>query len=278
MAILAALLGISALLIDRKLLFGLGLSDSVVISFAYCMFAVVIGVVSRWQADRAREAEQARRQSERDAIARTLHDRISNDLAYAIMRIDHDGMTKPHELRSILTQALADTHRVIDALDNASDDSDATPAPASHVQFADAIIDCIDEQEARLHALGFNGQTMIAALPQSLSSEQVELIVGLLNEMYTNIAKHGDATHGYVMSIGHDNSNVIITAADTPLQAVQHRTATDQLGIGSGLNRYRNMGIDIQICNDHADQWSMTARIPTATAVAKEKSESPLIA
>lgn len=90
MAALAAVLGVSALLIDQKVLFGLGPSDSVVVSFAYCMFAVVIGVVSRWQADRARQTEQRRRQTERDAIARALHDRISNDLAYAIMRIDRD--------------------------------------------------------------------------------------------------------------------------------------------------------------------------------------------
>ena len=44
----------------------------------------------RWQADRARRLERECRQTERDDIARALHDRISNDLAYAIMRIDRD--------------------------------------------------------------------------------------------------------------------------------------------------------------------------------------------
>lgn len=68
-------------------------------------------------------AEQARHQAERDRIAVTLHDRISNDLAYAVMRIDHDldadllEEAEAQSLRSIVMRALHDTHDVINMLD-----------------------------------------------------------------------------------------------------------------------------------------------------------------
>ncbi|WP_236029155.1 hypothetical protein [Bifidobacterium miconisargentati] len=334
MAALAAVLGVSALLIDQKVLFGLGPSDSVVVSFAYCMFAVVIGVVSRWQADRARQAEQKRRQTERDAIARALHDRISNDLAYAIMRVDRDiersemahddsiphasdtgrescraGMSGPsarghrtdaaaseeryapmdpnelRDLRRIIETALADTHQVIDALDRAAEipATAATvgrsgmpvsmhhavdrgvPARAVVMPRPDAtgtIIDRIDSQEERLRALGFDGQTTVPdAFPQ-LSASRAELLTGLLGEIYANIAKHGDPAHGYVVSIAADGDDIVVTAVDTPLP--NHGTGSDDsgLGLGTGLDRYRNMGVDICVNGDSTNQWSMTARFP----------------
>ncbi|PWG66059.1 hypothetical protein DF196_05240 [Bifidobacterium callitrichidarum] len=321
MATLAAVLGVSALLIDQKVLFGLGPSDSVVVSFAYCMFAVVIGVVSRWQADRARQNEQKRRQAERDAIARALHDRISNDLAYAIMRIDRDieqsksvyrdsmpnadvaereslrtGMTyrdrsvaatkeRPspmnpnelHELRGIIETALADTHQVINALDQASeavaDASDVRAHVADYDAFSrastvpqtdvtGAIIDCIDSQEERLRALGFDGQTTMSdAFPQ-LSASRAELLAGLLGEIYANIAKHGDPAQGYVVSIAGDGGDIVVTAVDTPLPDRETGGDGSGLGLGTGLDRYRNMGVDISVKGDSTDQWSMTARFP----------------
>ena len=52
-----------------------------------------------------------------------VHDRISNDLAYAVMRIDHDldaGLLEEAEaqsLRSIVMRALHDTHGVINMPD-----------------------------------------------------------------------------------------------------------------------------------------------------------------
>lgn len=340
MALLAALLGLSALLVDQKVLFGLGLSDSVVVSFAYCMFAVVIGMVSRWQADRARQAERDRREAERDGIARALHDRISNDLAYAIMRIDRDiersaaphddaaadgfsptttandetGTSSPaqaaslpvavhdpaasdapavsaasgtatyrtvtvdelRELRGIIEQALDDTHQVIDALDG---DPDAVARHGGHAvsqpiarphlavagtlpdpsgDAAEALIDHIDTHEERLRALGFDGQTTLAAHLPALSKTGSELLADLLGETYANIAKHGDPAHGYVVSIAGDGDDVIVTAADTPLGG-----GRSDLGLGSGLDRYRRMGVDIRTSGDDpSGQWAMTARIP----------------
>ncbi|WP_236023829.1 hypothetical protein [Bifidobacterium miconis] len=301
-ACLSAVLGVTALMVDRKLLFGLGLSDSVVVSFAYCVFALTIGVASRWSADRARLAEQVRRQTERERIAMVLHDRISNDLAYAIMRIDrdlaslddteddgrddarssrgnrdeygtHDDATpfdataELRELRTIIDHALHGTHQVITTLD----DAPATPSGSSSRSLAhdtdivERIAACVDEQEDRLHALGFAGQTTLPDVLPSLSDRRFDELTGLLSEIYTNIAKHGDPACGYAVSIaeaddpfaaadrrGGTGPAVIITATDVP----RRHDAAD--GLGSGLERYRRMGVDVHTRVEDG-QWVLSA-------------------
>ncbi|KFI52311.1 Signal transduction histidine kinase-like protein [Bifidobacterium biavatii DSM 23969] len=304
-ASLSAALGVTALMVDRKLLFGLGLSDSVVVSFAYCVFALTIGVASRWSADRARLTEQVRRQTERECIAMVLHDRISNDLAYAIMRIDRDltsiddaghrtsdgderdaGSTcgahanatsfdvasELRELRTIVDHALHGTHQVITTLD----DTPATTSTSSSRSFAhdtdtvERIVACVDEQEDRLRALGFAGQTTLPDVLPSLSDRGFDELTGLLSEIYANIAKHGDPSRGYVVSIAVADDSfasvnrrdgtgpvIIITATDVP----RRRGTADGLnGLGSGLERYRRMGVDVETHVEDG-QWVLSARL-----------------
>ncbi|RSX54491.1 hypothetical protein [Bifidobacterium samirii] len=310
-ACIAGVLSATALMVDRRLLFGWGLSDSVVVSFAYCMFAIVIGMASRWRADRARMADRLHRQRERESIALTLHDVISNDLAYAIMRIDDTlrpdaraadaadgiagggrpagpdgcGMTSHggdhagtlRELRSVLDHALHGTHAVIATLDGRMPDPEDSAEPERHHRAGDRterIVSCIDEQEERLRRLGFCGQTLLPDTLPHLSETRTLLLTGLLEEIYMNIAKHGDPGHGYVVALarenpartgfrerggrqdGTDGSDIIVvTAADTP------RRTPASTGLGSGLERYRRMGVGIDVTAD-ADQWTLSARLP----------------
>lgn len=286
---LAATLSVIALMIDRKLLFGLGLSDSVVISFAYCVFALTIGVASRWHVDRARLAEQVRRQTEREHIARVLHDRISNDLAYAIMRIDRnltsvehndeqdnhvecgahvnttsfDTTAELHELRAIIDHALCSTHQVITTLDGMTAPLSSSMLPSTKAT-VERIAAYVDEQEDRLRTIGFGGQTTLSNTLPSLSDRSFDELSGLLSEIYTNIAKHGDPTHGYVVSIATNehslvscrvetNPAIIITATNIPRQY----DATE--GLGSGLERYRRMGVDMTTRVEDG-QWVLSAR------------------
>ncbi|KAB8287695.1 2CS histidine protein kinase [Bifidobacterium ramosum] len=129
-AALAGLLAVTALLVDRRLLFGLGVTDSVVVSFAYCMFAIVIGLVSRWMADSRRTREQARQRRERERIAAALHDRTTNDLANAIMLVntdlDRDDLSQSQRddlltIRSFIQRAMTGTYQAIDTLDDSDD-------------------------------------------------------------------------------------------------------------------------------------------------------------
>ncbi|MBT1180429.1 hypothetical protein JS531_00220 [Bifidobacterium sp. CP2] len=135
-AALVSVLAATALLVDRKILFGFGVSDSAVVAFAYLLCATLLAVVSRWQSDRLRTRERARRRREREHVAATLHDRATNDLANAVMRInadlESDGFgfdeRQSAELRGIrdmIRHAMAATYQAIDALDGPepSDDS-----------------------------------------------------------------------------------------------------------------------------------------------------------
>ncbi|MBT1161089.1 hypothetical protein [Bifidobacterium sp. SO1] len=132
---LAAGLAVTALLVDRRLLFGLGVTDSVVISFAYCMFAIVIGLVSRWMADHRRLRDQARQRRERERIASSLHDRTTNDLANAIMLINADlerndlpqsQLDDLRTIRSFIQHAMTGTYQAIDTLDGTVKPTDPT--------------------------------------------------------------------------------------------------------------------------------------------------------
>ncbi|RSX53167.1 Signal transduction histidine kinase-like protein [Bifidobacterium goeldii] len=124
---ITAALAILAILVDRKLLFGLGVSDAVIISFAYCMIAVTLGVTSLWTVDRQRLRERSRQQHDRQCAAAALHDRTTNDLADAIMLIDHDlertdlpaeQIADLHRLRRFIQHAMTGTYQVIDTLDD----------------------------------------------------------------------------------------------------------------------------------------------------------------
>lgn len=127
-AVLAAALAVTALLVDRRVLFGLGVSDSAVVAFAYLMCAILLAVVSRWQSDRLRVRERVRRRREREHVAATLHDRATNDLANAVMRINADldsgefGFDERQTaelcgIRDMIRHAMTATYQAIDTLD-----------------------------------------------------------------------------------------------------------------------------------------------------------------
>ncbi|MBW3080607.1 hypothetical protein [Bifidobacterium saguinibicoloris] len=144
-AVLVSALAATALLVDRRVLFGFGVSDSAVIAFAYLMCAMLIAVLSRWQSDRLHARERARRRCERERVAATLHDRATNDLANAVMRInadlDSEGFgfdeRQSAELRGIrdmIRHAMTATYQAIDTLDASDADvrhpmDDAGPRP-----------------------------------------------------------------------------------------------------------------------------------------------------
>ncbi|MBT1173002.1 hypothetical protein JS528_06455 [Bifidobacterium sp. MA2] len=135
-AVLAAGLAVTALLVDRRVLFGFGVSDSAVVAFAYLLCAILLAVVSRRQSERLHARERARRRREREHIAATLHDRATNDLANAVMRINTDldsdefgfDERQSAELRGIrdmIRHAMAATYQAIDTLDRPDDDGRA---------------------------------------------------------------------------------------------------------------------------------------------------------
>lgn len=245
------------------------------------------GMAARWNHERslARAELAHRRQQER--TAQDIHDYVSNDLAYLILRFDKDiadGRTlseeELRELRSMAMGALDRTHQVIDVIEGRGEaahsavtphDStvDAAPGIACDVTDADCplaeqIRDVASNGDRRLSELGFEGQTIISGAHGVAGRS--DLIAGLLEELYGNIAKHADSEAGYVMTIGIGLDTVRIACIDTA------RTPSDSdadgsadLSNGTGLSRYRQLlerqNGALHVTTQDAE-WTLSAVIP----------------
>ncbi|WP_240541226.1 histidine kinase [Bifidobacterium santillanense] len=94
----------------------------------YC-FPLLTGLSLHMMRQRDHDAHLLRRQREREDMARDLHDTISNDLAYLILRIDraeaqgepadeHEYRRRLRDLRDAADRAMSHTHAVIDSLED----------------------------------------------------------------------------------------------------------------------------------------------------------------
>ncbi|OXN00374.1 histidine protein kinase [Bifidobacterium vansinderenii] len=219
-----------------------------------------------------------RQQLDREHTARHLHDTISNDLAYMILRIDqasHDDLPDDRDqyqrqldnLRAIAETALDHTHQVIRQLehdDEADDrnravqqDDDGTGKKVKRQQ--KRLEGIIQTQRQWLTSLGFQGDDILGTFDYPLTDDILDLLEGLINELYANIAKHADPDAWYAVTISFDQQHVIISASD----ALKNSAA--QLGLGSGLERYQtvveSMSGTLAIATDDGN-WSVDITIP----------------
>lgn len=247
------------------------------------------GVAVRWGHDRDRAEAELTLRRNRERAAQDIHDYVSNDLAYVILRLDRDiadggpvGTGELRDLREAAAKALGHTHEVIALLER-----DDRPGGAVAIKTADAAvavepiesaklsestdqaaIDGLRDQcaryERRLASLGFDGQTIITAQPGArLSTAVRELLGGLVEELYTNIGKHADPADGYVLTLRLSRAGVDIALVDAPVA----RAVSDmELSIGTGLGRYRarieRMGGTLQV-READGEWSLAVGIPS---------------
>lgn len=134
------------------------------------------------------------------------------------------------------------------------------PAEAGIASQRAGLQSLIDEEESRLEAPGFTGDNLLAEPHRPLTPETMRLLAGLLEELYTNIAKHADPGEWYAICVTFDTDAIHVSASDT--------IASDdtRLGLGSGLDRYRTI---IETCggtfqtHTEQDHWQLEAVIPT---------------
>ena len=92
-----------------------------------------------------------------------------------------------------------------------------------------------------------------------LADDILDLLEGLLNELYANIAKHAAPHEWYAVTISFDRRHVIISASDVL------KDEAVRLGLGSGLKRYRtvieSMSGTFDITDD-SDNWNANITIP----------------
>ncbi|PLS24674.1 histidine kinase [Bifidobacterium imperatoris] len=250
----------------------------------YC-FPLVTGLLLHMMRQRDHDSYLLRRQQEREDTARNLHDTISNDLAYLILRIDHaetSGMPageqeyrrQLRELRDAANRAMTHTHAVIESLEEHPEQQPqsqpseprstatfplTTATDHTTVQQAE-LQSLIDDEEAKLESLGFTGDSLLGEFRRPLSPGMMRLLIGLLTELYANIAKHADPAEWYAVSIGFDAEEIRISVSDT---IAEH---DGKLGLGRGLDRYRTIvetaGGSFTI---HTEQrhWQLDVRIPS---------------
>ncbi|NMN00118.1 2CS histidine protein kinase [Bifidobacterium sp. DSM 109958] len=235
------------------------------------------GIAARWGHDRDAAESELRMRRERERAARTIHDYVSNDLAYVILRLDQDiasggtvSAAELHELRQAAAKALGHTHEVIALIEGPEDAERAVPrmAPrdAAGVD-AEAIAGLRDQcarYEERLRALGFDGQTIVTVQPEArLSTARRELMGGLMEELYTNIGKHADPAYGYVVAVRIAADGIDVAVADT----AAHAGAVDPaLSAGTGLKRCRErierLGGTMRVGAGEDGEWSLAAWLP----------------
>ncbi|NMM97490.1 histidine kinase [Bifidobacterium olomucense] len=254
-------------------------------NLAFYCFPLLTGLLLHMMRQRDHDSYLLRRRQEREDTARSLHDTISNDLAYLILRIDHaetNGMPNSEheyrrqlrELRDAADRAMIHTHAVIDSLEEHSEQQSQSSQPSEprstttlplepavdHAAVQQAELQSlIDDEEAKLESLGFTGDNLLGELRHPLSPGMMRLLTGLLTELYTNIAKHADPSEWYAVSISFDAEEIRISVSDT---IAEH---DGKLGLGSGLARYRTIiekaGGSFTI---HTEQrhWQLDATIP----------------
>ena len=107
------------------------------------------------------------------------------------------------------------------------------PAEAGIAAQRAGLQSLIDEEESRLEAPGFTGNNLLAEPCRPLTPETMRLLAGLLEELYANIAKHADPGGWCAICVTFDTDAIHISASDT--------TTPADMGLGSGLNRYRTI-------------------------------------
>lgn len=259
------------------------------------------GFAVRWGQERDRMESGLRLRRQRERAARDIHDYVSNDLAYVILRLDRDiadgravSPDELRELRAAAAKALDRTHEVIALLEEEAgagvgaadaagramaDVPDGCDSSVAGAAVVDSVVVGIrqrcEREERRLRALGFDGQTIVAAQSDArLGGEARELLDGLLGELYANIARHADPADGYVLTVRLSRSGADVALADTAAA----RSGGSALSGGTGLERYRRrierLGGSLSVaaepdCDPDAvtggetgREWSLAATIP----------------
>lgn len=269
--------------------------------------APVAGLLMAWKLrlDRVqaveRELQQRRiamREQERRATAATrIHDRITNRLAYLILRMDndlaqwHDSQpdhiavcTELAELSDAVQDVLDETRDVIgilngycsvqntaDAAESSADNVDDTAAgdPAGETAM---IRDHLTEVSSRLEALGFTVNISInGILPQQYRIVSVNALHDLIDEVGNNIAKHAQPHTVCDIRLDFDGTQVTLTSHNQvrafsdahDAHVEQRKTMSMGMGLQAKTTLIHHIGGSLRHTTSEGI-WQLQAQIPCA--------------
>jgi PAS domain S-box-containing protein len=153
------------------------------------------------------EAEQLHLVSERERIARELHDTVIQRLFAVGLALEATSRRPPAEMHDRLQQAVGDIDETIRSIRSSiftlETRVDMTPALRSRV--LDVVADCAI-------ALGFEPAVSFDGPVDTLATKAItDSLVAVLREALSNVARHAHATSATVTVTAHDDVTLVVT-------------------------------------------------------------------
>lgn len=205
---------------------------------------------------------QQKEQYQKKLISRKLHDQMTSDLTYLILKIADEktmqGVLKD-DILSHLSNVLNNLHSIITLIN-----SDINIKEECEENSSIIISSLLDLKDRELSSVGFEGHAEVKGIIPDKFVFTNE-VVSIINELYANILRHGDKTYRkYIFRLIYDCEE---------LRIVQINTA-DRSSIGgvSGTGLYsikeivKTIGGKLNIISDK-DNWIIQIRIPSSRSV-----------
>ena len=192
---------------------------------------------------------------------------------------------KLDEAKGCLRKALLRSHALIEQLEDVhhanDEDSGITDVSRGQVdgdEVLRALCEIARTHQSRLELLGFDGAVL---LPELISGddcmERETILLGLVRELFADVAKHADARYGYVLTVEASLNEYLIRLRD-----VAAADASIESG-GTGLSRYeaqlkRQGGYLRTQCEDVESGlhwWSLEARVLACNQEGNAKDQVP---
>ena len=224
----------------------------------------------------ARELEllQAKRENEmlkrENILASRTHDTVSSALSSIALFAEQERDCAERESESskwatvneTALKALDNLHQVIDMLgtSDTAPSQDISSVNAEPIASLGSPLKHMAEQEDhRLHVLGFPGSTEITGDYAGNGGEAGEEVVGLLTELYANVGDHAASECRYHITIALEETHVVVEQTNS----VANHDHKPPSGRGLKLHRatIQQLGGDLSYNSDDG-QFRLIARIP----------------
>lgn len=258
----------------------------VVISCILSGMAVAMGhaFAETHSANARRERSEAMvgRLTREQELAHMIHDSVANDasaiamLAWQAKTVD-DDREMLDMIYACAHHALDRTHEVIDVLNGAKDLGDAAGTGVGEADDTNSVSleRYCENQDRMMHMLGFEGRARVrldgaASVAQGENGRLPEPVrrcaLGLLEEIYANIVRHGDVNGDpYAVVASADGKELRITATNPLADAPDRSPAFSRMRHGRGLVLHRaeveSLGGELNATAEDG-AWVLSAHIP----------------
>ena len=200
------------------------------------------------------EAEQLHLVSERERIARELHDTVIQRLFAVGLALEATSRRPAADMQARLQQAVSDIDDTIRAIRSSIFTLETRPdaSPSLRGQVVDIVRECAS-------ALGFEPSVAFDGPVDTLTTDDItDSLIAVLREALSNIARHAHATAATVTVTAHDAMTLVVTDNGTGASSFEREGGH---GVRNLHERARVLGGDASIgtVEPHGTrvQWSV---------------------